>query len=132
MTYYYDDLFFSLLKQLGYKTAIITTKKDNRVAPKPKPPAPKKEKIPFEDNKVNYDIYAPIPTLIQKRGRATIVHWDDGTITKVVREEGQPDNAFHAFTAALAKRIYGSTNNVIQEIDFACEAPVEKGKKKHD
>lgn len=133
---YYDDPFLALLKQLGCKITVMTPKKEDfaapKVTPKTKPQVKKEEEIPFTDEEIDYTVYAPRPDLIQKRGRATIVHWDDGTITKVVREEGQPDNDFHAFTAALAKRVYGSTDNVIQEINFARETPVEKGKKKRD
>lgn len=127
---YYDDPFLALLRQLGCKITVMTPKKDDFVTPKTKPQVKKEEEIPFTDEEIDYAVYAPHPDLIQKRGRATIVHWDDGTITKVVREEGQPDNDFHAFTAALAKRVYGSTDEVIKEIGFARETPVEKGKKK--
>ena len=127
---YYDDPFLALLRQLGCKITVMTPKKEDFVAPKTKPQVKKEEEIPFTDEEIDHTVYAPHPDLIQKRGRATIVHWDDGTITKVVREEGQPDNDFHAFTAALAKRVYGSTDEVIKEIGFARETPVEKGKKK--
>ena len=55
------------------------------------------------------------PKRILKSGLATIVFWEDGTKTVVKRAEDEPDNEYTAFTAALAKRVFGS-NNAIKKI----------------
>ena len=55
------------------------------------------------------------PKRILKSGLATIVFWEDGTKTVVKRAEDEPDNEYTAFTAALAKRIFGS-NNAIKKL----------------
>ena len=52
------------------------------------------------------------PKRIIRNGRATIVMWADGTKTIVKRAEGEPDNDYTAFTAALAIKIYGSNSEV--------------------
>ena len=52
------------------------------------------------------------PKRILKNGRATIVMWADGTKTIVKRAEGEPDNDYTAFTAALAIKCYGSNSEV--------------------
>ena len=43
---------------------------------------------------------------------ATIVFWEDGTKTVVKAMEGTVFNPYHGFTAALAKRVYGSSTRV--------------------
>jgi len=55
------------------------------------------------------------PKRILKSGLATIVFWEDGTKTIVKRAADEPDNEYTAFTAALAKRVFGS-NNAIKKI----------------
>lgn len=40
--------------------------------------------------------------------RTVVVVWTDGETTKVVRSENDPDDIYMAFTAALAKKLYGS------------------------
>ena len=52
------------------------------------------------------------PKRILRNGRATIVMWADGTKTIVKRAEGEPDNDYTAFTAALAIKCYGSNSEV--------------------
>lgn len=60
----------------------------------------------------------PEVRLIQRRGRCTIVKWQDGTETKVVLEEGKPDTGiFGAYCIALAKKCAGSTENLLRTID---------------
>ena len=56
-----------------------------------------------------------MPDRILKSGNATIVFWNDGGKTIVKRAEDEPDNEYTAFTAALAKRVFGS-NNAIKKI----------------
>lgn len=55
------------------------------------------------------------PVRIIKSDVATIVFWPDGNKTVVKRSPDEPDNEYTAFTAALAKRIFGS-NNAIKKI----------------
>ena len=55
------------------------------------------------------------PERILKSDTATIVFWTDGTKTVVRRSADEPDNEYTAFTAALAKKVYGS-NNAIKKI----------------
>lgn len=43
---------------------------------------------------------------------ATIVFWGDGTKTVAKTMEGTVFNPYHGFTAALAKRVYGSSTRV--------------------
>ena len=60
----------------------------------------------------------PEVKLIQRRGRCTIVKWEDGTQTKVVLEEGKPDTGiFGAYCIALAKKCAGSTDKLLRTID---------------
>lgn len=60
----------------------------------------------------------PEVKLIQRRGRCTIVKWQDSTETKVVLEEGKPDTGiFGAYCIALAKKCAGSTEKLLRTID---------------
>lgn len=52
------------------------------------------------------------PERVIKNGPAMVVFWKDGTKTIVKRKKGEPDNIYHAFTAALAKKIFGSNSKV--------------------
>lgn len=52
------------------------------------------------------------PKNIFKNGLYTTVMWSDGTLTIVKRGEDEPDDEYNAFTAALAKKLYGSTSAV--------------------
>lgn len=53
-----------------------------------------------------------MPDHIFKNGLYTTVMWSDGTKTIVKRGEDEPDDEYTAFTAALAKKLYGSTSAV--------------------
>ena len=57
-------------------------------------------------------IEMPFPIKIIKQGPATIVFWRDGTKTVVKRAEGEPDDDYAAFTAAVAKKVYGSGSKI--------------------
>ena len=59
---------------------------------------------------------APIVQRIIYSGGKTIVLWEDGTKTIVGCSEGETYDEFDGFTAALAKKIYGSTCAVKREI----------------
>lgn len=52
------------------------------------------------------------PERVIRNGPAMVVFWKDGTKTVVKRKKGEPDNIYHAFTAALAKKIFGSNSKV--------------------
>lgn len=67
------------------------------------------EKIPIYVNRPGVDriIYS---------GNKTIVLWKDKTKTIVACAEGETYDEFDGFTAALAKKIYGSTCAVKREI----------------
>ena len=52
------------------------------------------------------------PKRILRHGPATIVFWKDGTKTIVKLSEGEEDNEYSAFTAALAIRIFGSNSKL--------------------
>ena len=52
------------------------------------------------------------PTKIIRSGNRTIVFWTDGTKTIVKRADDEEDNLYHAFTAALAEKVYGSNSKV--------------------
>ena len=68
------------------------------------------------------------PERIIKSGTATIVFWSDGTKTIVKRASDEPENEYTAFTAALAKKVFGS-NNAIKKI---IERKTEVQKPKND
>lgn len=53
-----------------------------------------------------------IPDRIIRKGRATIVLWPDGTKTVVKLAEGDEPSDYAAFTAALAKKVYGSNSQI--------------------
>ena len=48
--------------------------------------------------------------------RTVVVVWMDGETTKVVRSENDPDDIYMAFTAALAKKLYGSNSAIKRTI----------------
>lgn len=70
-------------------------------------------KIPVEPKigLVDY-VRMPQPKRILKNGPATIVFWDTGDKTIVKLRPGDTDNPYAAFTAALAKKIYGNNSKV--------------------
>lgn len=64
------------------------------------------------------DFYTP--KRIIQNGVATIVFWKDGTKTIVKCADGTEPDAYNAFTAALAKKIFGSNSavkNIIKRIE---------------
>ena len=65
------------------------------------------------------------PKRIIKSGPCTIVFWNDGTKTVVKRSEDDAEDDYSAFTAALAKKVYGSTS-AVKRIVERTEAQKEK------
>lgn len=55
------------------------------------------------------------PDRILKSGNVTIVFWNDGTKTIVKPESGATLDDYTAFTAALAKKIFG-TNSKLKKV----------------
>ena len=56
----------------------------------------------------------PTPEKIFRCGNATTVIWKDGTKTTVKLMPGAEDSDYGAFTAALAKKIYGGNSKVMK------------------
>lgn len=77
-----------------------------------------------------FNIKRLAPERILKSCTATIVFWNDGTKTIVKRSYGEPDNEYAAFTAALAKKIFGSNNAIKKIIERKTE--VQKPKNDND
>ena len=59
----------------------------------------------------------------------TIVIWADGTKTIVRKKDGDEDSPYSAFTAALAKRLYGSGNKINKFVSMTVD-PHEERKKR--
>lgn len=57
------------------------------------------------------------PKKIILNGPATVVMWMDGTKTVVKLKEGDQYDEYTAFTAALAKKIFGGTNYIRRMIE---------------
>ena len=57
------------------------------------------------------------PVRIIYNVKATIVFWKDGTKTVVKLSEGDYDNPYNAFCAALAKKIFGNNSRVRKIVD---------------
>ena len=82
--------------------------------------------------------FAPLPEPyaidhIVKNGPAMVVFWMDGTKTIVKRKEGEKDDDYLAFCAALAKKIYGNNSRVkriVDNIHDETKKPVKKSAKK--
>ena len=91
--------------------------------------APVEQKKKPEDKipKVCIDLFYT-PKHIYKGDGKTVVMWEDGTKTIVKRAEGEPDNDYAAFTAALAIKIYGDNSKVNRIVRMT--ETVEKRKKK--
>lgn len=75
------------------------------------------------------DFFDPLPDRILKSGDRTICFWSDGTKTVVKRAADEPDNDYIAFTAALAKRAFGSNSAVKKAIAEKIEYQAPKKKK---
>lgn len=68
------------------------------------------------------------PQRILRHGIATIVFWRDGTKTVVKRREGEQDNEYAAFTAALAAKVFGSNSQVKSVLRHKTETAGQKKK----
>lgn len=73
--------------------------------------------------------YFPKVKRILISGMCTIVFWLDGTKTIVRCQDGTKPNVYNAFTAALAKKIYGSNSQIKKIIERNTQVQ-KKGVKK--
>ena len=71
------------------------------------------------------------PKNIFKNGLYTTVLWADGTKTIVKRGEDEPDDEYSAFTAALARKIYG-TNSAVKRIVRMTKVQSKKHKERKE
>ena len=71
----------------------------------------------------------PQPKRIIRSGEYTTVLWKDGTKTIVKRMPGSEDSDYAAFTAALAKKVYG-TNSKVERIVAKVERVKTKAEKR--
>lgn len=60
----------------------------------------------------------------------TDVLWEDGTVTVVKLREGEDFDEYAAFCAALAKKVFGSTNAVNNIVKKTACYPLTKAQKK--
>lgn len=66
-------------------------------------------------------ILTPHRIIHNRKTDETIVIWKDGTKTKVKLMEGEKSSPYTDYTAALAKRIYGSNTQVSKIVDMTIE-----------
>jgi hypothetical protein len=71
----------------------------------------------------NHEQKVVCPVNIWENGNNTVVQWEDGTKTVVTAEHPESKSTFAGFCAALAKKIYGTTDKVMKQIDKAVENP---------
>lgn len=72
----------------------------------------------------------PKPVGIIRRGKATIVTWEDKTKTTIVLEDKQEDlDIFHTFCIAFTKKMLGSTTAILDTIEKNDTDTIERKKK---
>ena len=87
-------------------------------------------------SEISFGIPMPVPEKIFRCGDVTTVIWKDGTKTIVKLMPGADDSDYGAFTAALAKKIYGGNGKVmryagmVQRVKSKAEKKAER-KAKH-
>ena len=69
------------------------------------------------------------PTKIIFSGTKTIVFWPDGTKTMLSRMEGQEQDEYYAFCAAVVKKMFGSTPKAKKFLESVAVRPEPKPKK---
>lgn len=74
--------------------------------------------------------FTPKHIIHNRKTDETIVIWMDGTRTTVRPMMGVPHSPYSAFTAALAKKVYGS-NTKVNKIVAKTFEPVTKAEKQH-
>lgn len=91
-------------------------------------PYPRQNRAVFVEGNWNIPA-AHEPKQIIYSGNRTIVMWADGTKTVVKCAKGQKYDEYSGFVAALAKKMFGSTNHVKKVIDSIKFVQPEKVKK---
>lgn len=76
-----------------------------------------------------YGNRVPVPIRIIKSNKVTIVFWDDDTKTIVRCAEDEVPDDYDAFTAALAKKVYGSNTRLKKMIKAVTVEQKKKGDK---
>ena len=88
-------------------------------------------------SEIGFGIPMPVPDKIFRCGDVTTVIWKDGTKTIVKLMPGADDSDYGAFTAALAKKIYGNNSKVmryagmVQRVKSKAEKKAEKKAKRN-
>ena len=92
-----------------------------------------REKACIEPVTKNATEYADLiykPARIIYNNPATIVFWKDGTKTVVKKSPKEKYNAYNAFCAALAKKIYGNNSQVQKIVQSGINQQMKKANKK--
>lgn len=83
----------------------------------------------FMNDLLGERVPAPVPVKIIKSGKVTIVFWADDTKTIVRCAEDEVPDDYDAFTAALAKKVYGSNTHLKKMIKAITVEQKKKGDK---
>jgi len=89
------------------QSPVILTKEDRPVSQLSKY-EPVKQNVVQSNNNASYSI--PAIKKIRYEGRTTTIFWVDGTKTTVRAMQDEPYDSYSAFTAAVAKKLFGSTS----------------------
>lgn len=96
---------------------------------------PKNGKKEKKQMKNSFDLFNFTPKRINfrmKKGNYyTDVLWEDGTVTVVKLRDGEDFDEYSAFCAALAKKVFGSTNAVNTIVKKTACYPLTKAQKKN-
>ncbi len=85
---------------------------------------------PVTKNATEYSDLIYKPERIIYNNPATIVFWKDGTKTVVKKSPKEKFNAYNAFCAALAKKIYGNNSQVQKIVNSGINQQMKKAHKK--
>ena len=77
------------------------------------------------------DFFTPYRITHSKRNGTTVVFWKDGEKTVVRPMDKDEDNIYNAFTAALAKKVFGSNSQVNKIVKMTIEPEKRKKAKKN-
>ena len=75
-------------------------------------------------------ILTPKAIYRNRKKYTTIVLWKDGSKTIVRKMDGKEDSPYEAFTAALAKRIFGTNSKVCRIVEMTVDPREERIRKK--
>ena len=103
-----EDMTFNLGTVDSLATKIITYIHNNMTNPL--------TTTEYNNHLLSDALYKPMVKKIIKSGPCTIVIWQDGSKTIVRLREGEKDDEFAAFSAAVVKKLYGSNSAVSRMI----------------